>query len=73
MVQVLIRSGRSTMIMNIHNIHMVGVHSMNFCSQIVGAVRETVKSSSYISWLSFLTVKHSEGELYLQTNQQSPG
>ena len=34
------------MILNIHNNHIVGVHSMNFCSQIVGAVRETVKSSS---------------------------
>ena len=37
------------MIMNIHSIHIVGVHSMNFCSHIVGAVRETVKSSSYIA------------------------
>ena len=30
------------------NIHVVGVHSMNFCSQIVGAVRDCavpVKSS----------------------------
>ena len=34
--------------MNIHNIHIVGVHAMNFCSYIVGAVRGTVKSSSYI-------------------------
>ena len=58
------------------NIHVVGVHSMNFCSQIVGAVRLKVKWSSYIIVLDDKTINSLpllQGGLYLQTNQQPPG
>ena len=45
--------------MNI-NIHVVGVHSMNFCSQFVGAVRDCQRSEVFVSQLSFLTVRDSK-------------
>ena len=56
------------------NIHVVGVHSMNFCSYIVGAVRDCV-SEVKLLFLSYRSCRYEtinslplQGELYLPTD-----